>query len=230
MRSIRNAGTMIESVDDRKPSAKLTPVDVDAEPRTTGCSVVAVPAAAGDGIPRFCHLYESLLSFAVNDRQPLLSSDDAELTYRDVLDKRRPSRADQKRAPAVPALVIAIDTAAYEIARTAEAMVMATEGMKRKAEHNAELERRAAKEREGWTRLPSGWLEEDTLARIELLVARERERAVRASCRPFWGVGGGQQWLSFNEQLALMYPPIWTLAISRAGAVTANGLEQVLRV
>ena len=103
---------MIELVDDRKPSAKLTPVDVDAEPRTTGCPVVAVPAAAGDGIPKFCHLYESLLSFAVNDRQPLLLSDDAELTYRDVLDKRRPSRADQKRAPAVRALVIAIDTAA----------------------------------------------------------------------------------------------------------------------
>ena len=47
---------------------------------------------------------------------------------------------------------------------------------------------------------------------------------------PALGVGGGRQWLSFNEQLALMYPPIWTLTTSRAGAVTASALEQVLRV
>ena len=104
--------------------------------------------------------------------------------------------------------------------------------MKRKADHSAELVQRAAEKLEGWTRLniPSGWLEEDSVARIELLIVRERERAARASCRPYWGVGGGRQWLSFNEHLALMYPPIWTLTTSRAGAVTASALEQVLRV
>ena len=222
----------IDPFDDRKPAAKPTPVDADTEPRSTSHSAAAAAAAAGEAIPEFDPFASPLLSGAVQeDREPLLSSDEVGVTYREMLDKRRPSRADKPRRADLTAAVVAIDAEAYEIARAAAA-VEAAEGMKRKADHSAELVQRAAEKLEGWTRLniPSGWLEEDSVARIELLIVRERERAARASCRPYWGVGGGRQWLSFNEQLALMYPPIWTLTTSRAGAVTASALEQVLRV
>ena len=194
---------MIGYVDDHKLPAEATPVDAGAESRAAVLPAVASASAAG--------------AKPTSDGGP-----DVALTYCEVVLTKRPCKVDLRKlsVPVAPtdaeARAIARRNAA-EAAATAAAAAAAEEGKKRLAKDSAVKALRAKKKRERLPRrsFPVAWREEDELARVRLLIVRERERATRARTprRPF------RQWLSLDE--------LFFMTIQRADAVTLSGPEAV---